>query len=440
MTKRQSGRRSDVRDEKGAVVILAAVMMTALMGFLGLSLDSGQFYSHKRALQTAADAGALQGGNEILRGNTSLVTSAALAGTSENGYAHNVDYVNVEVYRPPVTGYYVGDNSAVEVVVSQPSPITFMSLLGWTSPTIPARAVAWAGANSEMCIHVLEDVDEDAFDYQSSAILNAPSCSLIVNSSDDWAGHMTSNSDVTVGDATFTGGYIEESSSDITTTSGYGPYEDVWPRAPDPMAWMASYAPSGGGDYVDAEYDVPSVNLTPGVYCGKFTLKNATHAYLAPGMYVMRGGPMSIEGDSIIEGTDVTFYFTEGGGYDFEPFSFSSNAQAILSAPSTCTTPGSMPNGCSAGEEFYGILFYSDPSAGQYDDEFRFESNTGTHQLNGSIYFPNHILNVESSAVIDSDYLIVVVRRYIAESNSVVNIGTNLPSGLSPVKRLALVE
>ena len=141
----------------------------------------------------------------------------------------------------------------------------------------------------------------------------------------------------------------------------------------------------------------------------------------------MKGGPMKIEGNSIIEGDDVTFYFTEGGGYDFEPFSFSSNAQGLLSAPSGPADP------------YFGMLFWSDPSAGSYDDIFTFESNTN-HNLTGAIYFPNHVFRTDSSSSINSDYLIIVVRQYVGASNSVVNIGTNFPSGKSPLRRLALVE
>ena len=64
-----------------------------------------------------------------------------------------------------------------------------------------------------------------------------------------------------------------------------------------------------------------------------------------------------------------------------------------------------------------------------------------THTLTGAVYFPRHVFNPESNTVINSQYLIIVVRQYIGESNSVVNIGTNFPSGGgSPLKRLALVE
>ena len=233
-------RRIDVRSERGSIIILSAVMIVVLMGFVGLALDSGSLFTHRRQLQTAADGGALQGGHELQRGNTSLVNSAALTGTTENGYANGTDGVTVEVYNPPVTGYYVGDNAAVEVVVRQPSPITFMQLFGFTSPTIPARAVAWAGANSKNCILILEETEQDAFDYQSSAVLNAPTCALVDNSSDPWAGRLTSDADVTVATATFTGGYIEESNSSMTMASGYGPYTDVWPRATRPAGVAAS--------------------------------------------------------------------------------------------------------------------------------------------------------------------------------------------------------
>ena len=227
--------RTDLRSETGSIIILTAFMLIVLMGFVGLALDVGSHYNHKRVLQTAADAGAFQGGHELHRGKTSLITSSALTGTAENGYTHGTDGVVVEVYNPPVSGFYVGDAAAVEVVVSQPSPVTFMRMFGFTPPTIPARAVTWAGANSKSCIHVLDETDQDAFSYNSSAILNAPDCGLIVNSiNEPYSGHLTSNSDVWVANATFSGGYATESSSYLGTSSGYPPYTGS-PPAPDPF-------------------------------------------------------------------------------------------------------------------------------------------------------------------------------------------------------------
>ena len=269
---------TDVRSETGSIIILTAFMLIVLLGFVGLAIDVGSHYNHKRVLQTAADAGAFQGGHELHRGKTSLITSAALTGTAENGYTHGTDGVVVEVYNPPVSGFYVGDVAAVEVVVSQPSLITFMRMFGFTQPTIPARAVTWAGANSKNCIHVLEDSELDAFDYQSSAVIDAPNCALIVNSiHEPFAGHLTSDADVVVSTATFAGGLSEESNSVLTTTSGYGPYTGS-PPAPDPFCPSTEGClepPFGGGPYecgidpvtgdplIDVELDFPVEEFGP---------------------------------------------------------------------------------------------------------------------------------------------------------------------------------
>ena len=243
---------TDVRSETGSIIIMTAFMLIVLMGFVGLAIDVGSHYHHKRVLQTAADAGAFQGGYELHRGSTSLITSAARTGTAENGYTNGTDGVVVEVYNPPVTGYYVGDPAAVEVVVSQPSPITFMRMFGFTPPTIPARAVTWAGANSKNCIHVLEETEENAFSYNSLAILNAPDCGVMVNSTNDpYSGHFSSSSNVWVADAIFAGGYSEESNGYLGTSSGNGPFTGA-PPAPDPFCTSTEGClepPFGGAPY-----------------------------------------------------------------------------------------------------------------------------------------------------------------------------------------------
>ena len=90
----------------------------------------------------------------------------------------------------------------------------------------------------------------------------------------------------------------------------------------------------------------------------------------------------------------------------------------------------------------YAILFYQDPAAGDPWDEHRFESSS-LFTMSGAIYFPTQVLRVDSSIVINADYLLIVVRQFIGDSNSVVNIGTDYPGGgdgISPLKRLVLVE
>ena len=63
-------RRNRRNREKGSILMLGAVAIFVVMAFAGLALDASYMYFHKRAMQTAADAGAYGAALELLRGNT----------------------------------------------------------------------------------------------------------------------------------------------------------------------------------------------------------------------------------------------------------------------------------------------------------------------------------------------------------------------------------
>ena len=59
---------SRVRDnERGQVIVLAAVMIPVMLLLTALVVDVGNWYTHKRQLQNRADAGALAGGLSVRR-------------------------------------------------------------------------------------------------------------------------------------------------------------------------------------------------------------------------------------------------------------------------------------------------------------------------------------------------------------------------------------
>ena len=65
--------RSRISDDRGAMTVLLAVSLVALLGLTGLVVDGGRAYADRRAVQNAADAAALAGAgalNEILFNNT----------------------------------------------------------------------------------------------------------------------------------------------------------------------------------------------------------------------------------------------------------------------------------------------------------------------------------------------------------------------------------
>lgn len=418
--------------ERGSVLVLTCVASLVMLGFLGLGLDLGAMFNHRRLLQTAADAGAMHGGSEIYRGKTMLVASSARKGTEENGFKDGADNVVVEVFHPPATGYYVGDSRFVEVRVQQPSPTFFMRLFGFNSVQIPARAVAGAGATAQNCIYVLEDADPDAFWYNSSARLTA-NCGLMVNSRHSAAVHETSNANVTVASASITGNYWLESSSQLNVTGGGGPRTGV-PPAVDPLSYLTKPT-VGACDWVNRTIDTKTpLTINPGVYCGGLRLKNDSVVTMSPGTYIMVGGnggaSIATEGKSVLKGTGVTIFLTEQRpSRPYQPLSFQSSSGMDLKAPTT--------------GPYAGILFYQDPAIVGEDHINKFESNS-THVIEGALYFPTTILRVESSTVFSSaaKYTAIVAREFVGDSNSVVNINADysgLPLG-SPLKRLTLVE
>ncbi len=54
--------------ESGQTMIMVAILLPVMLGVSGLALDVGSLYSHKRRMQTAADAAALAGALEVNRG------------------------------------------------------------------------------------------------------------------------------------------------------------------------------------------------------------------------------------------------------------------------------------------------------------------------------------------------------------------------------------
>src|SRR5216110_1763323 len=57
-----------LHDKRGATAALFAVLLVPLVGFAGLGVDLGIFYTLKRQMQSAVDNGALSGAMELSAG------------------------------------------------------------------------------------------------------------------------------------------------------------------------------------------------------------------------------------------------------------------------------------------------------------------------------------------------------------------------------------
>lgn len=131
-----------LRREDGAVAVLVAVMAVALVGFAALVVDVGSLYEERRALQTAADAAALAGVQE-LPGDTAAAEAAARRYVAENAGADVTVQVAIDRTYVP--------NDTIRVTVENPtSPLYFARVWGRASAPVSARGVAVVGSPSIM--------------------------------------------------------------------------------------------------------------------------------------------------------------------------------------------------------------------------------------------------------------------------------------------------
>src|SRR5262249_30353480 len=138
----------------------------------------------RRRAQTAADAAALAGAEQLWRAGTTQVVSAANSAAAANGFtnAPGPKGTTVTVNNPPTSGYYTSDSSYVEAIISQDRPTLFMGVLGLSTGRASARAVAGVQA-SPNCVYALSPTGKGITLGGSGSTLSA-ACGLVVDSSD----------------------------------------------------------------------------------------------------------------------------------------------------------------------------------------------------------------------------------------------------------------
>jgi Flp pilus assembly protein TadG len=172
------------RDERGVSAIMVALGLTVLVGFAGLGVETGLWYSIKRQNQSAADAAAISAAYEVLAGNTDItnnLTPAATRAAAQNGYTG----------ATPVVTYHYTDSivsladNAVAVKLETPQT-TLLAGLFLPSVTIETKAVARVFPAAPGCILTLGTTGMDV-NVKGSSTLSAPDCSVMAASTDNCA-------------------------------------------------------------------------------------------------------------------------------------------------------------------------------------------------------------------------------------------------------------
>lgn len=137
--------------QSGAVAVLVALSMTALMGFVALGIDAGRIVHAQRALQASTDSAALAGGRELVNGAAAADTSAKLYGAGSGSYNPIMDLQATTVTTPRCLTSLAGLGvscvgspayNALEVTQTVTIPSTFAGIFDKASWTLSASSLA----------------------------------------------------------------------------------------------------------------------------------------------------------------------------------------------------------------------------------------------------------------------------------------------------------
>ena len=164
-------RNSFRRGERGQTLVIVALMLTALFGFIGLVTDIAWFEVNMIRVQRAADAAALAG-VVYLPTNVSGASTAALAEATKNGYANGTNGVVVTAAPDAVNNRILG------VTASAPVKTFFARLFGLTTFT------AKRNARAEFILPVPMASPQDYLGIYKLCKGNGSSCNQVHNAPD----------------------------------------------------------------------------------------------------------------------------------------------------------------------------------------------------------------------------------------------------------------
>ncbi|MCC7426687.1 MAG: Tad domain-containing protein [Alphaproteobacteria bacterium] len=423
-----------LRDRRGSAAAIMALSAVAVLGAGGLATEATLWYTTKRRIQTAADAGAQSGALHLMRSTQSLSVTEAVQNVVRNGYSAGPG-TTVSVFIPPNTGPYAGRGGSAEVVVRARQPRLFSGLFMANDPFIQARAVATTLAAGPACALALDPTMSQAITFEGSSVTDAANCLLATNSTHPGAFNVQGGATVnayslySMGGITFTGGGTTVNTAVNPISYGARPIPDPYASVPDPTP-PGACTTSGNQQITGGGWVVFNSGSR---FCGGLRVgRNASQTGnidLRPGVYYVTDGDLEVNANSRIRCSTcvgdlgVTIIFT-GVPANIGGPKFNGNAEMQLQAPATGT--------------YAGLLFYQDRRA-IYDpnDPSRINGNFSS-TLEGAIYFANGAITVNGSVTQNSDCFQMVSRSIELTGNANLRLGLCASRGVQALDVLVV--
>ena len=355
--------------------------MIIILGMVGLGVEiTFVLYKH-RQMQSAADSAAFGGVTALMRGYPVDFRLESRAVAAAAGFTNGVSDVTVTVNRPPTLGSHAGDNSAVEVIISQPQHLGLVSLFREGLFQVGARAVATLGGSGSGCVLQTLNTSITGVSISNGAVVNLEQCGINVNATRSSALSVTGGAVLNAKFVSVSGGTSVNNGGQINATDGVMTDQ---PAAADPYAGVPQ-PPYSGCDYNNMSLGHSNSGLqtiSPGVYCKGLAFTNDAIVNMNPGVYIIDRGTFAVGGAVRLTGTGVTIFLTTSTGKnkDYADVSIGNGAQVNLTAPTSGATAG--------------LVFFGDRD-GPLNNTSTFGGGAALN-ITGAIYFPSQSVTFDN--------------------------------------------
>ena len=290
-----------VGNNAGAVSVLFAIGLVALVGIAGSAVDYSLTTWRKAKLQEALDAAVLAGVAD--RGNAEALSGVDGSLSNEQRIQIASDYFDGNKVSLPnvenVSFQYEGDHLVGRASIWVDTYL--LRVAGFKQMDVNILASGASAVTREpLCFMAMHPIRKHTLELKGSVSVIAPECHIYGNSNheDDVVDPHTPQNYL-VGKSVQAVGFGHHVLANVTP-----PLEHAPELIPDPLAALVLPV-VGPCDFTNMAIDAISTTLNPGTYCGGLELTNGAVVTLNPGLYVISGGTFVMSG-SEINGTDVT--------------------------------------------------------------------------------------------------------------------------------------
>ena len=391
-------------------MMVVAIALPIMIGFVGLAVDVGIWQLNQRKLQGAADQAAFSAAMAVKKG-----ASIAQARTEEKGVMAQFNFVDaasgvtVALSNPASSGTYAANTNAYEVTATSTQSMNFGRIFSaGSAPLLTVRAVALVqNSPGTGCILTLDPTSQYATNFENNADVLDVNCDVYTNSSHAKALKCENNCDISSDTFTVGGTYVTnhgtlhgQNSTGVAATPN--PYASL--SAPDvsSMACTSTTAVTGGAH----------LTINPGKYCGGINFTGNKTLTMTPGVYYIQS-KFNLANNATLNALNGVTIILLGGicvgdGQCIREHGIGNSVVMNIEAP----TSG----------PYSGVAIYA-PGVAGVEKLQEFNNNVDLN-IRGALYAPRDRFNFHNNAQFSVSYCTQIVSYRVWFENN-ADLGTN---------------